>query len=117
MTFVMFCLTFHFSIMPSKTIHLAANGKILLFSWLGSICVCVCVCARARVCVCVCVCVCVHARVCVCVCVCITSLSTHLSTGCFHWLAFVKNAAMNTVVHLSSQISVSAFSNFLSILS
>ena len=58
------------------------------------------------VCVCVCVCVCIHtwasqvALVCVCVCVCTHHILIHSSSdgplGCFHALAVVNSAAMNT---------------------
>ena len=59
-------------------------------------------------CVCVCVCVCMHtymgfpggASVCVCVCVCTHHILIHSSSdgplGCFHVLAVVDSAAMNT---------------------
>ena len=79
--------------MPSKSIHIPVNGKILSFLWLSSIPLCVCVC------------------VCVCVCDITSSLSTHLlmDTGFFHILEILDNAAMNTGVHVCFQISVFVF--------
>ena len=62
--------------MPSKSIHVAANGKHFL--WLSS--------SPLHVCVCVCVCVCV-------------SMIIHSSVdgllSCFHILTIVCNAAMS----------------------
>ena len=70
--------------MPSKSIHIAVNGKILSFLWLSSIPVCVCVCDIT------------------------SSLSIHLlmDTGFFHILEILDNAAMNIGVHVCFQISV-----------
>ena len=65
--------------MPSKSIHVAANHKVLGFLWLSSIPSCVCVC------VCVCVCTChifsIH-----------SSVDRHL--GCFHNFTIINNAAI-----------------------
>ena len=76
--------------MPSKSIHIAVNGKILSFLWLSSIPVCVCVCVY------------------VCVCDITSSLSIHLlmDTGFFHILEILDNAAMNIGMHVCFQISV-----------
>ena len=80
--------------MPSKSIHVAANGKILLFFYriLSSIPLCVCVYIYIS-----------HFLY--------SSVDGHL--GCFHILAIVNNAAMNTGVHVSFQISVFVFFGYI----
>ena len=71
--------------MPSKSIHVAANGKISFFLWINSIPLCVCVCIHHIFFICL-------------------SVDGHL--GCFLILAIVNNAAVNIRVHVSFQISV-----------
>ena len=46
--FVIFCLTFSLGIMPSMSIHVFANGKIVFLLWLSCIPGCVCVCVHAQ---------------------------------------------------------------------
>ena len=62
---------------------------------------------------CTCLCVCVRVRVCVCVRVCTPQIFIHSSINghldCFHTLAVINNAAVNTVVHMSFQISAFIF--------
>ena len=70
---------FHFSLMPSKSIHVATNGNISFFSWPSSI-----------------LCGCVY-----------SPIDGHL--GCFHVLTIVNDAAVNIIVHISFQISVLSF--------
>ena len=81
---------FHFSIIPSKSIHGAANGKISFFLWVSNITLCVCVC------VCVCVAYLLYPFIC-----------------CFYILATGNNAAMNIGVHVSFQIRVFIFSGYM----
>ena len=61
MVFVFLCLTYVFSIVPSRYIYIVTNGTISFSLWLS----------HAPLCVCVCVCVCVHTM---------ASVSIHLST-------------------------------------
>ena len=82
------------------------------------VCVYVCMCVSMYVCMSVCVyacmCVCVYVCMCVCTCVCGSHLPHSSADGhlsCFHILATVSSAAVNTGVHVSFQISVFVFSH------
>ena len=76
--------------MPTKSIHIVANGKIGLFLWLRSITMYVCVYTHTHT----------HTH---------TIFFTHSSVdgdlGCFHILATVNNAVVNIRVHVSFWIS------------
>ena len=72
------------SIIPSRSMHVVAKGKISFFLWLSHIHVCMCVCE--------------------CVCVCVSDILTHSSIdrhlGCFH------SSALLAVVHNALTIAV-----------
>ena len=82
--------------MPSKSIHIAANGKIsfFFFLWLSSVCMCVCLSVYLSI---------------------YLSLYVYMShnffihsidryLGCFHTLAIVDNVAMTSGVHVSLKL-------------
>ena len=78
------------SIMPSRPIHVVANGKISSFLWMNNI---------------------LHLSIYLSIYT-TSSLSSHLSMdtwGCFHNLTFVNNVAINLGEHVSFQISVFIF--------
>ena len=82
--------------MPSKSIHVAANGKNLFFfmaEWGSTVCVCVCVHIYIHTYVHVCVYIYVYH-------VCFIHLSVDRHIGCFHILPSVNNAVMNTEVYI-----------------
>ena len=72
--------------MPSKSIHVAANSKILFFLWLSNIPLCV---YMYHIFI-------IH-----------SSVDVHLH--CFHILVIVKYAAVSIRVHVSFQINVFGF--------
>ena len=84
------------STIMSRSILVTTNGSISFFLWMSNIPVCVCVC----VCVCVYHVFLIH-----------SSVSGHLV--CSHVLAIVNSASVNIRVHISLQVKVFIFSEYM----
>ena len=86
------------SVIPSKSIHVAASGKILFFFMAKQYSI-------VYVCVSVCVCVISHIS--------FIHSSIESNLGCFHILVIVNSAAMSIGVHEYLQINVFGFFGYI----
>ena len=86
--FIFLCMTYSFSITPSRSIHVIANGKVSFFLWLIFI-------------------IYIYINVYTHPSSSLSSVSGH--SGCFHTLSIVNNTAVSIGVYVSFWISVFVF--------